>query len=108
MFIKILIFFGNFRQIQTSIVNMTKKSRRQKDNSKPHDRDEANAVIVGAMDIQKQGKLYYLNSLKSENVSSKSLEEWHRVLGHCNVKDILSLEFIYSSKLSRTCDRKPD
>lgn len=40
--------------------------------------------------IVQQGKLYFLNSARS--YSTRTLEEWHKALGHCNVKDVLSLE----------------
>ena len=43
-----------------------------------------------SFDINKKGKLYYLNNVNS--YKSRSLEVWHKVLGHCNVKDILKLE----------------
>ncbi|XP_066986822.1 uncharacterized protein [Macrobrachium rosenbergii] len=43
-----------------------------------------------SFEINKKGKLYYLNNVSS--CKSRSLEEWHQVLGHCNVKDILKLE----------------
>lgn len=41
-------------------------------------------------DIKKTGKLYYLNSAKS--TEARTLEEWHRTLGHCNVRDVINLE----------------
>ena len=46
-------------------------------------------------DIVKSGKLYYLdkvNAVKNKNVQTFSLREWHKVLGHCNKKDVLKLE----------------
>ncbi|KAF2349910.1 GAG-pre-integrase domain [Trinorchestia longiramus] len=46
--------------------------------------------------IKKCVKLYYLNSLNSvdpvNTVGEHTLEEWHNILGHCNVKDVMSLE----------------
>ena len=47
--------------------------------------------------MYKYGKLYYLNScfssVESDKVSvCRPLQEWHNVMGHCNVSDILSLE----------------
>ena len=47
--------------------------------------------------INKMGKLYYLNthdscsSVDSVNVT-RDLEGWHKVLGHCNVSDVMKLE----------------
>ena len=43
-------------------------------------------------DIEKQGRLYYLNSVKGAKSVSRTVSEWHRILGHCNMKDILKLE----------------
>ena len=42
--------------------------------------------------IEKQGLLYFLNSAVSSKKASHSLREWHEILGHCNVKDVLKLE----------------
>ena len=45
--------------------------------------------------INKAGKAYFLHEAKavrSSTISSKSLQQWHRILGHCNVGDILKLE----------------
>ena len=43
--------------------------------------------------ILKDGKLYYLNKAKHEpmNKEKRSIQEWHRTLGHCNMKDITKL-----------------
>ena len=41
--------------------------------------------------INKSGKLYYLNSVTATQ-QSHSLQLWHQILGHCNVKDVLQLE----------------
>ena len=38
-----------------------------------------------------QGKLYYLNNMFSKKVRH-SLEDWHKIMRHCNVDDILELE----------------
>ena len=47
--------------------------------------------------ITKQGRLYYINSavdIVPDNCLkiSKTLTEWHTLLGHCNYRDILKLE----------------
>ena len=44
--------------------------------------------------VGKCGKLSYLNSVVtsvSKNVS-KSLKDWHNVMGHCNVADVLEIK----------------
>ena len=45
-------------------------------------------------EVTQAGKLYYLNTVKSKNPVSKSLRDWHNVLGHCNNKDILLMESV--------------
>jgi len=45
-------------------------------------------------DIQKSGKLYYLNNVTNNAGHSCSVKDWHMILGHCNVKDILKLEAV--------------
>ena len=45
-------------------------------------------------DICKNGKLYYLNSIVNNTSENRSASEWHRILGHCNRKDILKLEAV--------------
>ena len=47
--------------------------------------------------IEKSGNLYYLNkvvysSMAKQNSKTKSLRDWHMILGHCNLKDVLALE----------------
>ena len=48
--------------------------------------------------IHKRGRLYYLNyeeTHSDENdvlCATKSIEEWHEILGHCNYRDIIKLE----------------
>ena len=48
--------------------------------------------MVRIFKIEKQGHLYFLNSAVSSKKASHSLREWHEILGHCNVKDVLKLE----------------
>jgi len=60
-------------------------------------------------DIRKSGKLYYLNSVANRTGESHSLREWHMILGHCNVKDVIKLETVVegmkiSDKSDFTCD----
>ena len=45
-------------------------------------------------DIKKRGKLYYLNSAITDTRVVHSAEMWHKILGHCNMKDIFNLEKI--------------
>ena len=75
-------------------------------------------------DIEKQGKLYYLCSAIAEN-ATHDIKEWHNIMGHCNVRDILKLEGVVTGmkikdkadfecevciegKMSSYRNRKPD
>ena len=47
--------------------------------------------------IEKSGKLYYLNRVVSstmakQNSKIKPLRDWHQILGHCNLQDVIALE----------------
>ena len=60
-------------------------------------------------DISKSGKLYYLNSVVNNTGDSHSIKEWHEILGHCNVKDVIKLETVVegmkiSGKSDFSCD----
>ena len=64
--------------------------------------DSAKLIAINGtvFNIEKCGKLYYLNACTDDhvNVSSfsgnnkHSLKDWHEILGHCNVQDVLKLE----------------
>ena len=43
-------------------------------------------------DIQERGKLYNVNSVVTSSQSRRSLNDWHRVLGHCKTRDITQLD----------------
>ena len=44
--------------------------------------------------INKRGKLYYLNSVnvRSKTITKKSLDEWHNIYAHTNVRDVIRTE----------------
>ena len=42
--------------------------------------------------IHQQGRLYYLYKFSSKEKRSESLQVWHKILGHCNLDDIVKLE----------------
>ena len=54
------------------------------------DTAELTASDGNKFEITKQGRLYYLNKVSS--FQTKTLNEWHAILGHCNKRDILKLE----------------
>src|SRR5215469_16604214 len=45
-------------------------------------------------EIEKRGKLYYQNNVCTQGVKSLPINEWHKILGHCNVRDIFKLESV--------------
>ena len=51
-----------------------------------------------AFEVENRGKLYFLNNVSTcsdiQKKKSHTLQEWHSILGHCNVKDVLKLENI--------------
>ena len=54
--------------------------------------------------IKQAGNLYYLNSAMSSNMSkqdseTKSLKDWHEILDHCNLNDVLALEGVDGMKI---------
>ena len=55
----------------------------------PKVKDSSNAQFV---EIHKEGKLYYINSVQHSTKISRTLKQWHEALGHCNTQDILKLQ----------------
>ena len=60
-------------------------------------------------DIKKNGRLYYLNNVTSQQSATHTAKMWHEILGHCNVKDVLKLESVVdgmqiSDKSDFNCD----
>ena len=43
-------------------------------------------------EVKKKGRPYYLNSISSSTNNASTIQEWHRILGHCNCGDIRKLE----------------
>ena len=42
---------------------------------------------------KRQGNLYFINNVGNAQVNStRTAEEWHKVLGHCNIKDVKKFE----------------
>ena len=46
----------------------------------------------GVFEIEKCGQLYFLNSAVSGKSAPHSMQEWHEILGHCNMNDVMKLE----------------
>ena len=40
------------------------------------------------------GNLYYVNNVKHLDIKSRSLKEWHKAMGHCNIDDLIKLESV--------------
>ena len=58
-------------------------------------------------DIEQRGRLYYLNSLSSSKNSASSVMEWHKILGHCNLKDVRKLQSVVEG-MKITDDKEVD
>ena len=56
--------------------------------------------------IKKRGKLYHLNSTISSS-GAHTAETWHRILGHCNMNDVLKLEGVVEG-MKITSKDKPE
>ena len=42
---------------------------------------------------ERQGNLYFIENVGNTHVNSASTaEEWHKTLGHCNIKDVMKVE----------------
>lgn len=59
--------------------------------------------------VQKSNNLYYLYNVNHAKKKTRSLQDWHEVLGHCNIKDVLNLEnavegMTISSKSNFNCE----
>lgn len=64
-------------------------------------------------DIEKHGRLYYLNTYGNSNSDSVNyacdLKGWHEILGHCNYDDILNLENVVNGmKVTNITDKPSD
>lgn len=55
---------------------------------------ELNTPDGTTFDIKKRNRLYFLNNTVTCTGNSHTVEEWHRILGHCNVRDVLKLESV--------------
>ena len=57
---------------------------------------ELRATDGTVFDIKKEGKLYFLNNVNEGNSKRRvhTIEEWHKILGHCNVRDVIKLESV--------------
>ena len=43
--------------------------------------------------VERQSNLYFIDNVGNPQVNSTcTVEEWHKVLGHCNIKDVMKLE----------------
>ena len=56
--------------------------------------------------ISKCGKLYYLNSVVTfaSKDASRSLKDWHNVMGHCNVADVPKMKNIDGKDITDKSD----
>ena len=43
-------------------------------------------------ETEKQRRLCYLNNTILSSMSPRTSEDWHRIFGHCNMRDVLKVE----------------
>ena len=65
--------------------------------------------------IHEDGGLYFLYRVSTSvpDVQSRSLSDWHKILGHCNTSDIVKLEGLVdgmkiTNKNDQHCDDRDD
>ena len=58
-----------------------------------------------SFDIQQRGRLFYLNSVSSQN-NATTLMEWHKIKGHCNFHDLQKLQNVEGMKIVDNRQRK--
>ena len=56
------------------------------------DHAELRAANGARFKISQEGRLYYLNNTVTTSSRTRSVKEWHKTLGHCNVDDVRKLE----------------
>ncbi len=44
--------------------------------------------------IQRHGRLYYLCKTSAAEKRSETLENWHKLLGHCDIEDVRKAEHL--------------
>ena len=74
-----------------------------------NDHAELTAPNGTIFNIANEGKLYYLYNIRNGENSSKTLEYWHKTMGHCNNNDLLKTEKVVdgmqiSSKATYNCE----
>ncbi|XP_013389594.1 uncharacterized protein LOC106158229 [Lingula anatina] len=95
------LYVPSYKQNIFSVQAATEKGCQITFNSDHAEMIATNGTIF---DIEKHGRLYYLYSINVNSEVKHSLEEWHKVLGHCNVRDIEKLESVV--KDMKITDRK--
>ena len=60
-------------------------------------------------EIDQKDELYFINKIVNDQGSIRTLQEWHNVLGHCNIDDILKLSNVVdgmkiTNKVDFSCD----
>ena len=58
-------------------------------------------------EIVKKDQLYFLNSVNVSKCVSRPLQQWHEIMGHCNIKDVMQLEKV-TEGMKITDDKMPD
>jgi len=100
------LFVPSFKQDIFSVQQATKKGSSVEFKANTAELKCKNGIVF---EIEKRGQLYFLNSAVSVKSATHSLQEWHEILGHCNVKDVKKLESVVdgmkiSDKVENDCE----
>jgi len=100
------LFVPSFKQDIFSVQKKKKKGSSVEFKANTAELKCKNGIVF---EIEKRGQLYFLNSAVSVKSATHSLQEWHEILGHCNVKDVKKLESVVdgmkiSDKVENDCE----
>ena len=85
------LYVPSFKQDIFSVQCATNKGSTVEFKSNSAELKCKNGVVF---EIKKRGQLYFLNSAVSGKSATHSLQEWHEILGHCNMNDVMKLESV--------------
>ena len=98
IYLKNALCIPTYNQDILSVHSMTEKGLRVNFSNEKNEIVTPNGTIFNMI---RSGRLYFVKNLRSTNQELtgedttpklRSLKEWHSILGHCNVPDILNLE----------------
>ena len=87
------LFIPSYKQDILSVQAVTQKGVHETFGPEKAELTTPSGIVFG---IKQEGKLYFLSKIVSHSPSAETstLREWHLILGHCNTKDVLSIEAV--------------